>query len=501
MPQAFRSRCALFRCDASPVIGLGHIYRCLTLAEKLHDAGWRVQFAINEAAVDLIKIPYSDLLVITNDLSEADEAKYFSSLGICVDLLIIDHYQRSESFERCAKQWVNQIFVIDDLCDRKHLCDFLLDQTVGRDNNAYKHLVPPDCVSFIGPDFALLRTQFIKARFFPPDSSVENKSFHIVVSLGGTASRQLTDRVVKAIVSSNIVTTIDVVAGASEGLSTPETSDIKLHRNVSDMASLLVNADLAIGAAGGTALERCCMGLPSLLIATAPNQSSNITGLVNAGAGIYLGAEATISEETIVKVLSAIVQDKKKLRHMARSSAAVCDGLGAWRILEKLCPSKNFHDEAVSLLRATVHHCDVMFQWQNELNARRFSRNEKAPSYEEHIDWLNKVLSSTASDLSIIMLNGEPCGVIRVDADVMQGRLEVSILLSSHYRSKGVGKAALMVLINRFGWARLYAEIHPDNKASISVFKQCGFIQTSENEYTRQPARVGCYSQRLDSHP
>jgi len=471
------------------VVGLGHIYRCLTLAEKLHDVGWRVQFAVNEAAIDLIKIPYSDLLVIPNDLSEADEASYFGKLGICVDLLIVDHYQRGETFERCANRWANQIFVIDDLCNRKHLCDFLLDQTVGRDHNAYKDLVPPECVSFMGPDFALLRTQFIKARFFPKKLSAANKRFHIIVSLGGTAPTQLTERVVKAIVSSNIMATIDVVAGASEALSIQETINIKLHRKVSDMARLLVRADLAIGAAGGTALERCCLGLPSLLISTAPNQLSNINGLENAGAGVYLGAEATISEEKIVKALTEIVQDKKKLEHMARSSAAVCDGLGAWRILEQLCPSKNLHDEVVSLLRATAHHCDVMFQWQNELNARRFSRNEKAPSYKEHIDWLNKVLSSTESDLSIIMLNGEPCGVVRVDADVTQEHLEVSILLSSHYRSKGVGKAALMILINRFPWARLFAEIHADNKASISAFEQCGFIQSSENEYTRQPKR------------
>ncbi len=470
-------------------LGLGHAYRCLALADALHAEGWDVLFVMNEGASSLIHIPFNVKKVPSKKNSEFDESKFLCELGYSVDLLVIDHYERGEIFESLSRTWARKIFVIDDLANRKHDCDYLLDQTVGRVSDDYKGLVPANCITLTGSAFAILRTEFAKARFFQSMYFFLDKRPIIVISLGGTDPRNLTAQVLNELVAVNIhrVATIEVIGGAVVDLRNFADVDLKIHRNVSNMAGILSRADVAIGAGGVGALERCCLGLPTLTLTTAANQRANINGLIQAKAVLHLGEVEAVPEGAIGSAISRLLKNTRCLQQIQIASRAVCDGLGTWRVLDNIDAYKTATGELVSFVDATMDHAELIFNWQNEINARVFSRNPSPPSHETHIIWMDTVLRSTKSHLSIIMIGTEQCGVIRVDADASSVKFEVSILLAAQFRSRGIGKVALKVLIRRFSWAQLCAEIHPNNKASVAMFTQCGFLQVTDTKYIREP--------------
>ena len=150
----------VFRADASEEIGGGHIMRCLTLAEALTGAGWHVGFAVNDQALSVV--PWlaeavEDVLV----LGEGDETSaMMERWAEGVALLVVDHYERDIAFERSCRPWTAAILAIDDLANRQHRVDVLLDQTHGRDESDYRTLTGPNCRLLLGARFALLRPQF-----------------------------------------------------------------------------------------------------------------------------------------------------------------------------------------------------------------------------------------------------------------------------------------------------------------------------------------------------
>ena len=164
---------AVFRADASPTMGGGHVMRCLTLADALRDAGWSCAFAT--AAESSAMVPalarsgHATIDIASDDAGE---------LGACVghaDLLIVDHYGLGAVFEGRARDWAGQVLVIDDLPNRPHDCDLLLDQTAGRGAGDYAGMVPDHCRLLLGADHALLRPQFLSARGSPGCIAIANR--------------------------------------------------------------------------------------------------------------------------------------------------------------------------------------------------------------------------------------------------------------------------------------------------------------------------------------
>ena len=148
---------AIFRADASPKIGGGHVMRCLTLADELRRRGWTCAFATRPGAEETVpSLASSGHVVFHLSGEEQDEAREIEKgLGECA-LLVADHYGRDEKFETAARQFASRVFVIDDLADRAHDCDFLLDQTYGRQFSDYAGLVPGGAKLLMGTDYALL---------------------------------------------------------------------------------------------------------------------------------------------------------------------------------------------------------------------------------------------------------------------------------------------------------------------------------------------------------
>lgn len=249
--------------------------------------------------------------------------------------IVVDNYAFDRSWEALARRRA-KILVFDDLANRPHHCDLLLDQTFGRDAGDYSDLVPDSCDVLAGSDYSLLRPEFAAAR---AGSLARRRSTgradRVLVSLGMTDPEGLSAIVLERLLEVGEDLAIDVVAGsASPNLDrlravAGDRADVTIHLDVVEMASLMSRADIAIGAAGSTSWERCCLGLPSLTLVLAQNQQMIARNLEKAGA-IRIAPHPSASGFT--RALAGMLGDHADRIEMGRRAAALVDGLGCRRV-------------------------------------------------------------------------------------------------------------------------------------------------------------------------
>ena len=333
---------AIFRVDASSSIGSGHVRRCLVLAEALEADGWSVVFACRagtrEAVPSLARSRFACRVVP----AEHDELPTLRDLAAYeCDLLVVDHYGLDARFERACRPWVKAILVIDDLANRPHDCDVLVDQTPGREVTDYASLVSTNCTVLAGSQFALLDPRFRQARehLRGPNERVGR----VLVSFGGTDPSGATARTLEALRVAKLGVAVDVVLGTVNDdmrpirqLAAELDPPASVHVSVDDMASLIARADMAIGAGGVSALERCCLGVPSMILVVAENQRGNVEGLVRAGAAVSLGAASAVSPQIFGRTLRELAFDSNGRRSMSDAGRRLCDALGPERVMNAL---------------------------------------------------------------------------------------------------------------------------------------------------------------------
>ena len=356
------------RTDASNDIGFGHVMRCLTLAKALIHVGAYVEFITRSHEGNLIKyIERKGIRVHTIDNSEIStsmkyEDQYASWLKVTQKRdaedtikvlsnsrphwLIVDHYSLDELWEKKIHPFVEKIMVIDDLANRKHHCNLLLDMTVNRSKGDYYLKTIADCNILVGAKYSLLRKQFKLAR---SAALLRRKNTtdvnRILVSLGGHDALNMTSWVLKIIETANIDSEIvlDVIIDSENhqvdsikkhiGISR---NKILLHHNVENMADLMVGADLCIGACGISTWERSCLGLPTIVIVTEENQMDNAQNMQNLDSIINLGWYQNIDEVDFIRILNKTVLDQEKRFLLSKKSSEVSDGDGVNHVLKEI---------------------------------------------------------------------------------------------------------------------------------------------------------------------
>jgi UDP-2,4-diacetamido-2,4,6-trideoxy-beta-L-altropyranose hydrolase len=356
-----------FRVDASLLLGTGHVMRCLTLAMALRERGVNCAFVsralpghlcplMRERGFEVLELPR---VAIPEGLhptcgdgdarglptcSEQDAVETLAMLANRrVDWLIVDHYGLDAVWERRVGTLVRSIVVIDDLADRLHDCEVLLDQNLGRLTADYDALLPPGCERLIGPRYALLRPDFACQR---PESLVRRgvgPCRHILVTMGGTDKDDITSKVLAGLEAAGLGddVRVTVVLGATAPWIDNVQNRAKKMReptrvlvDVPNMAELMCEADLAIGAAGSTSWERCCMGLPTILLVLAENQRGVADALVHEGVALLAnGPDVAAAVRDSVR---ALWDDACTLTTMSRKAAALVDGQGASRVADCL---------------------------------------------------------------------------------------------------------------------------------------------------------------------
>lgn len=338
-----------FRADASIEIGTGHVMRCLTLAEALRDQGAECQFicsaedgnmlqAIREKGFKASGVEPFMNWRIDAEQTQADLAESR------VNWIIVDHYALDSRWEQALKAHCHKLMVIDDLADRTHDCDLLLDQNLGRLKSDYEKLVPAACQLLIGPKYALLRPEFAAWRDYSlKRRAVDTELKQLLISMGGTDYSNSTSQILQALKQVPLPTNchITVVMGASSpwiqqatalAETMPWSTEVKV--NVGNMAELMANSDLSIGAAGSTSWERCCLGLPSIQFVLANNQRliANALHLANAAISVDMG-----SFNAAASALCASSKLANKLNSLTKATQTISNGTGVLQVRSTLC--------------------------------------------------------------------------------------------------------------------------------------------------------------------
>ena len=234
--------------------------------------------------------------------------------------------------------------VIDDLADRSHDCDLLLDQTLGRSEERYSSQVPGHCVVLVGSKYALLRPEFFQWRDYSLKRRARPNLERLLISMGGVDKTNATCQVLRALQDSSLPVDcrIAVVMG-ERALGLKEVRELaekmkwptEVKMNARNMAQLMANSDLAIGAAGGTSWERCCLGLPTIMVVLAANQRDIGLKLEQQQAVILLDKISDLKES-----VGLICDSAERLANLSQTSRNITDGSGVETVLcymEQLC--------------------------------------------------------------------------------------------------------------------------------------------------------------------
>lgn len=340
----------VFRLDSSNLIGSGHVMRCLALANVLRECKVKVRFICRKLignSIQVIRQNGFDVIELMNKPNiqwEQDAKETISYLKQMekTDWIFLDHYNLDIKWEKEIRPFVYQIAVIDDLANREHDCDLLIDQnyydkTICRYNN----LVPNSCTKFIGPRYALLRSEFKETRSFLKTRSGEVQQ--ILVFLGGNDADNVTSFLLSAIEEIPLLNDkkIHVVVGGSNPNRDKirercESKGYQYYCQINNIASLMAKSDFAIGAGGLSTWERSCMGLPSLVVSLAHNQDVLIENALSTNIFEYTGQVGSLDYTTFKKKLLELISNPEKLRIMSTNGLNLVDGLGSDRIANYL---------------------------------------------------------------------------------------------------------------------------------------------------------------------
>ncbi|MDH5524798.1 MAG: UDP-2,4-diacetamido-2,4,6-trideoxy-beta-L-altropyranose hydrolase [Desulfobulbaceae bacterium] len=450
-----------FRVDASVQMGTGHFMRCLTLADALKQRGSQIRFVsrhLPDHLCNMLKDKGHEFVLLDNTLSDVtlDELAHAQWLGVSQerdasdsiqaladrtwDWLIVDHYALDSRWESMLRKSVKNIMVIDDIADRHHDCDMLLDQNFYADmESRYVGNVPGHCQLLMGPRYALLRDEFrqLHERLEPRSGPVKR----VLIFFGGVDVDNYTGRVIEALSEIDVQDFhVDVVIGVQhpcrEQIKTAcAQSGFACHVQTDKMADLMAAADLAIGAGGGASWERCCLGLPTLVICTADNQSRQIVDAAKKGL-LYAPALGKDFVSWVRNHVVALLENDNLRWFICCRSMQVVDGRGVLRVI------RNLGCSGIEMREVSVADSPNLFTWRNHPSTRAVSRNKELIEWEDHQTWFASVLCSKDIDLLVGLRGEDFVGVVRFDRQASVA--EVSIYLVPDGNNYGRGHDLLL---------------------------------------------------------
>jgi len=485
------------RVDASSQIGTGHFMRCLTLADALKQRGAQVRFVsrfLPEHLLGMLVEKGHQSIRLNSSLSEvmqydlvhahwlgtsqhADAQESIQALSDQIwDWLVVDHYALDARWESALHQSAKHLLVIDDIADRRHDCDLLLDQNYYADmGTRYVGKVPEHCQLLLGPRYALLRDEFrqLREQVKPRVGPVKN----VLVFFGGVDADNYTGRAVEALSNLDIEgLNVDVVIGAQH----PHREQIEsacaenqfvFHVQTMRMAKLMTAADLSIGAGGSATWERCCLGLPTFAIGTAENQVKQVADAASEGLLYAIETKDDLTQ-TIKRHLGTLLENDYLRQAISRKALQAVDGRGVLRVIGYL----GFN--TIKIIRAAQDDLEKLYAWRNHPSIRAVSRNPEVITWADHQNWFSEMLVSTDRVLLIGQCDDEPMGVVRFD--IQDGEAEVSIYVVPGIEKVGLGHDLLQaaerwLVASRPEVCTVRAHVLADNERSQRLFLGSGY--------------------------
>ena len=483
--------------------------RCLTLARALHERGTHCHFIcrvhqghllkkIRQAGFEAIALPLSDksnsslLSEAKSALAHAywlgsdwktDASQTIAAIGDAYpDWIIVDHYALDHRWESQLRPACRKIMVIDDLADRKHDCDLLLDQNlVANYESRYDSLVPTSCTRRLGPRYALLQPQY--AELHPRAQPRLRPVKRILVYFGGADNQNMTERAIAAFSALkradlflDVVINSDSPHAVSLRDQVKHHDNIVIHEDLPSLAPLMTQADLAIGAAGATTWERCCLGLPAIVVSLAENQTPIAAELDRLKLVHWLGNQETVSVSTLKASLHGVLQTEGSLVKWSSQCRAFVDGQGAGQVAELLMLNSA---PTLTARPACLADENQLLGWANDPLVRKNAFSPEPIEPATHRTWFQKSLSDPEICQIYIVetKTGIPIGQVRFERIEEAWEIDYSVIAAA--RGRGLGVHLLNAAIQSFRQSRngilVIGRVKPENVASERVFRHLGF--------------------------
>lgn len=495
------------RVDASNQIGTGHFMRCMALADELRQIGARIRFVSRhlpehlrssltakghefmplgglQDGIEPDELAHAGWLGVSQSQDAADSIRALSDA--CWDWLVVDHYALDARWESKLRHTAKKILVIDDIADRQHDCDMLLDQNLYADmETRYIGKVPVRCQLLLGPRYALLRDEFrrLHEQIKPRTEPVRR----VLVFFGGVDADDYTGCVIEALSEIGVSGLhVDVVIGAQH----PCREQIKAacaqqgficHVQTDKMAELMANADLAIGAGGAATWERCCLGLPTLVFCTADNQLKQVADAARNGL-LYSPETKGDLKRTIRRHTRALIENSYLRQFIFHNSVQIVDGRGVLRVIASMgCGD-------IEIRVAKLEDSEKLFQWRNHPSIREVSHNANVIDWQTHQSWFASVLTDPEKKLLIGQRSESPVGVVRFDKQ--NDEAEISIYVAPGRASSGLGRSLLQsaeqwLAVHHPEISKIRAHVLGANEHSQKLFAAAGY-QIESTYYSKR---------------
>lgn len=461
-----------FRTDGSLEIGLGHIYRCMALAEMLKN-DFEISFYTTTDYKVFKQINHSRFPQIT--LNTDTHFNDFLKLLEGNEIVVLDNYFFEEQYMNSIKEKGSLLVCIDDIADRKFNCDIILNHGPGIDKNIYK--AKKDTKFLLGLDYALLRPHFLNQKRLLKDF----KKDVFFICFGGSDFKCLTSKTLNFLNNNYPEATLNIVIGGkyTDQETLNELIAVSPHKinlfsgiNEKKIINLLHTSNYGIVACSSILIEALSSQLPCIGIKYVDNQHILFDFMSNnEKRGVY------INSETEKLTINHIYELKSKVH----TESDLIDLKSGKRILNAFLELRNGH--ILNLRQALEEDAMTYFNWVNEPNVRENSFQSETIELEEHLNWFNKRIRSLTSFFFIAEISYKPCGQIRFDVEDNLAYVDISI--DSNYRGQRIAPTIIQKGIKEFRKAspekeyQIIAEIKISNKKSINSFKGVNFVETN----------------------
>ena len=503
-----------FRVESSDTIGSGHLVRCINLANNFLSKGHTCYFIINNKSKEIVKLIKSNnhkilklgirnnkkiININKNDtkftnwlghkwsIDAQNTIKYIKSNRI--KILIVDHYAIDSRWERKVKKYVNQLVVIDDLDNRDHHSDFIIDQNFRPDYERHYKKNICNCIRLMGPSYALINPVYSKFK----KKYIKQKISNIFVFFGGSDQNLLTEKVLDILSSEKFNKyQINVVIGLNNNRYSKIKSkfnkkkNLKIFYNLNNLADLMKKSDLAIGALGINTWERMCVGLPTLVISSGSDQNIFAEYLNRRKLIKLLGYSNSLKPYTLSKKINLHVS-KLNNKNVSHRLQKIVGGKGTERVVKNIINVSKFGIMGqINLRPANLNDEELLFRWANDPYVRANAFISEPIERKIHKKWFDTRLNNLKNHRLYIAYtknNKVPVGQVRFDLIDSKWRIDFSI--DSIFRNQGYGLIMLNLAMKKLAvidsHGELIAQVKKKNVSSYNVFKGLNFKISGEN--------------------
>lgn len=482
----------LVRADGGPTIGTGHVMRMLALGQAWKRLGGSVKFVCGQLPNSLIKrIKSESFAFVQTDHDQCDvgDAENLAAIALHEnpDWIVLDGYGFDDSYQARLIRSGTRLMVIDDYGHASHEhADFVVNQNAYSDPGDYSHLTHSNVLT--GSKYILLRTEFSDSRTSPitPKRTVK-EARRILVTFGGADPDNWTLKALQTLSDLNRKRlVVDCVIGACyphlaelEMFKKSAKMNLRIHRNVDRMATLMLRVDMAVTAGGSTCYELARCGVPSIVMSIAANQKPIADALNQKKVMLSIDqpdGELDFGRQgaRLKNAIRELINDPVRRQAMASNGTMLVDGQGARRIAQTLIGA------SFALRNVRLADAKTMWHWRNDPEVRSVSLTDSPDNFENHTELLRQQIEEAHTELWISEdSNGRPVAEISFEITRDQQTAYVGIIVDQTQRGRGVGPGLINNACQQFFASspvnEIVAQIKPGNAASEKAFRTAGF--------------------------